>query len=194
MLIDYFNSQFLNDLGTIERVAPNKTILANLKSFYLFNSDEFFGGQKWKYFDRDIEEIKSEHKEDFLLTLLVLSSTNYFLRKNIQQILLIKNKNNYFCVPVFGHCGLSPHFEHPNRILIQSHIHNILNRQILENRSREILDMFNLSLQQNNLEYRTVKMWIINNEANSNFEIDFRILDTDINDLWNIFIGILIEF
>jgi hypothetical protein len=193
MLIDYFNNQFLNDLGTIEREVPNKTILANLKTFYLFKSDEFFGETEWNLIKRDLNGIQNENIENFILTLLILATTNYYFRGNLGKPLLLINMNNQYFMSTLGGVGLAPRIGHPYWIWAKSHENNNISQEIILNRSFEMRSLFDLVAKQNKIESESLMNWIINDELNPDIALYFWHLNDFQKEDWNNIINIIFD-
>jgi len=157
-LIDYFRNEFWNDIKKIELFQPSEVILQNPGDFYLHSGVRFFGGSNWENYPNDILNIENEH--EFILSLFIVSTIDYFIKNNINLYLNIRQK---YDPPKLGWCGYGPHFEHPFKIL------NIICREqphLLTERIVEIRDLFDEIIREHEaLDSNVFKEIIINNEV-----------------------------
>ena len=158
-LINYFKNEFWKDIKQIDLFRPNEVILQNPEEFFLHKEVRFFGGRDWENYSNDITKI--EKKEEFILSLFIISTIDYFIKNNIELYSTIKQK---YDPPKLGWCGYGPHFEHPFKIyqIIKNNHNNSMSK-----RNIEILQLFNQIIQEHEgLNINNFKQIIINNIYN----------------------------
>jgi hypothetical protein len=157
-LKDYFKNEFWNDIEKIELFQPNEVILQNPGDFNLHSGVRFFGGSNWENYPNDILNI--ENKDEFILSLFIVSTIDYFIKNNNERYLEIRQKYN---PPKLGWCGYGPHFEHPFKIL---KIINTEQPDLLKVRFDEIQSLFDVIIEEHKaLVSNVFKEIIINNEV-----------------------------
>jgi len=161
LLTDYFRNKFWNDIEKIELFQPNEDILQNPGDFNLHSGVRFFGGRDWSNYQKDIEKI--ENKDEFILSLFIVSTIDYFIKNNNKLYLEIRKK---YDPPKLGWCGYGPHFEHPFKIL---KIINTEHPDLLKIRIEDIRSLFDEIIQEHEAlvsnVFKDFKEIIIKNEV-----------------------------
>lgn len=158
-LKDYYHKLFNTDINQLHTVTPNDVILEHAEEFFVHKEIKFFGGKDWEGFDADTNGI--DHLEEFLITLFIMSTVDYFIKNNLELYKKIYQKHDY---PKLGWSGYGPHFEHPYKIYSKrKEVFNELHR-----RKVEIVPLFKEIIKDyNGLYYESFITKVINNETNS---------------------------
>jgi hypothetical protein len=158
-LTEYFKQNFWMDIAKIPTERPNKIILENPEGFFVHKEILFFGGGDWKSYETDISLIDENSREDFIFSLLMSSTIDYYYKNN-------RNKDDIdlkYDVPKLGNCGYGPRFEHPYVV-----IKKWISKQDLEYdlyyRKEETKELFkNILLQHSWIDETRIKKQIIEN-------------------------------
>ena len=110
----YFDNYFWNDLKLIPTISPNENILERPEDFFVHKQILFFGGPNWENYNQDIILIESGKRENFIFSLFIISTIDYYIRNNIN---LYNTVLQLYDPPKLGYCGFGPHFYHPYTIL-----------------------------------------------------------------------------
>ena len=190
----YYQTNFLEDLALIPTVKPVEQLIERSEEFFIYQSIRFFGGKDFRSFYDDISFINKLNQENFIFTLLVSTTVNYYIKNNINILGYLKFDYN---LPVLGYCGIFPHFEHPYKIIQQWANFKDSNYDLFA-RKEEIKLIFEfISLEYLEINLEEFKNLIINNlisvPDNFNEGIFFEFLNDDDSMKWKEIISTLIN-
>lgn len=161
-LKDYFYETFWQNVKLLPVSKPNATILRNPSTFFLHEGAVFFGSKDWETYNSDILNIPKETRDNFVLSLFVISTIDYFVKNNIS---LHKSIRPIYDPPKLGWCGYGPHFEHPFIIIKRHYVSDVLESDIMD-RKEEIQDLFKAIISEyNGLNYDEFLYKIKNNQT-----------------------------
>jgi UDP:flavonoid glycosyltransferase YjiC (YdhE family) len=179
-LKEYFETKFWEDVETIPTNKPNETILGDPNNFFVHKEILFFGGKDWESYNNDIELIDNENHENFIFSLLIISTIDYYIKNNIDLYKTIQQK---FDPPKLGWSGFGPHFEHPYQI-IKSWIDQQDQSYDFLSRKDETKDLFEFIISKHpRINIQDFKNLIINNTLNIpekfNLPVYFEFIEND---------------
>lgn len=176
-LKNYFEIHFWNDFKSIPTTTPNKTILESPEDFFVHNQILFFGGEEWGNYNEDIALIGSEKRENFVSSLFIISTIDYYIKNNIN---LYSSVYQLYDPPKLGFCGYGPHFTHPYTILKKWACNQNQNYNFLK-RKEEVKELFEFIMLKYHINVDDFKNIIISNTLNIpqkfNHPVFFEFLD-----------------
>lgn len=114
-LLQYCQTLFLKDLGTLEFKCPNSHQTLGFSRPFITPTTKFFGGCEWENMENDLSKINVENRKYFcicLFTMVCADENMYaYFKENYE---LFSKKTNY---PKFGWLGFGIHFEKPCYLL-----------------------------------------------------------------------------
>lgn len=184
-LKNYFERYFWNDFKLIPTTRPNKTIIENCEQFFVHKQILFFGSKGWASYKEDIALINNSKKEQFILTLFVISTIDFYIKNNIN---LYNTVFQIYDPPKLGFCGYGAHFEHPFTIL-KKWINNNGSDYDLLNGKEEIKELFeHIVSKYSGIIMDDFKNIIISNTTNIpdqfNHPVFFKFLDEENSYRW----------
>lgn len=128
----YYQNQFRKDLDTLNFSVYN----------YYGIEHRFFGGEKWKNFQEDLQNIAPENKEKFIFSLFITVSVDQAFYSYLPEEIYRKEIEPLLKYPKFGWPGMGPHNEPPKYLIIRPVEFGIVSAQEILKHQQAAMGLF----------------------------------------------------